>query len=177
LFLLTALSYFISVDPSPSCSDSFSLAKTALGPPKKEGSMNFPINLSGVEGADTLYDWFGYWPDFHDAEVISLYLNRAGESSLVIHTWEVTSEIDRRGYYVSARHVVVEFLFEDILDLKLEGFNQQNVIFGLELQKSEQGYRVKLGQCHGVGGSIEAKELSIRLTPAAHLEAQTASAN
>ena len=32
--------------------------------------MEFPPELEVVEGAKNLRDWFGYWPSFHDAEVI-----------------------------------------------------------------------------------------------------------
>jgi hypothetical protein len=38
--------------------------------------MEFPPELEAVEGAKNLRDWFGYWPNFHDAEMISLHLNR-----------------------------------------------------------------------------------------------------
>jgi len=34
--------------------------------------MEFPHELEAVEGATNLRDWFGYWPSFHDAEVIEL---------------------------------------------------------------------------------------------------------
>jgi hypothetical protein len=49
--------------------------------------------LEAVEGAKSLCDWFGYWPSFHDAEVISLHLNRRGLSSLALHTWEMTKDL------------------------------------------------------------------------------------
>jgi hypothetical protein len=55
--------------------------------------MDFPTELKAVEGAESLYKWFGYWPNFHDAEVMSLHLNRGAPSSLVIHTWEMTKEV------------------------------------------------------------------------------------
>jgi hypothetical protein len=126
--------------------------------------MDFPIHLTGVDGAADLYNWFGYWPDFHDAEVVSLYLNRSSESSLLVHTWEMTRQLDRRGYYVSTKHIVAEFLMEEILGLHLENFNSQNVIFGLEIEKTDLGYRLILGACHGVAGHLECKDLSIRLT-------------
>jgi hypothetical protein len=132
--------------------------------------MDFPILLTGVDGAADLYNWFGYWPDFHDAEVVSLYLNRASESSLLVHTWEMTRQLDRRGCYVSTKHIVVEFLMEEILDLHLQKFDSQNVIFGLEIQKPDIGYRIVLGACHGVAGAIECKDLSIRLTTVAHMD-------
>lgn len=35
-----------------------------------------PEWLGEIDGVGALFDWFGYWPDFHDAEIISLELNR-----------------------------------------------------------------------------------------------------
>jgi len=45
----------------------------------------------------------------------------------------MTKETDERGYYVLAKHVVVEFVLEEIPDLSLSGFSHQNVLFGLWL--------------------------------------------
>ena len=39
--------------------------------------MPVPAEIQEVPGAAELHDWFGFWPNFHDAEIISLYLNRA----------------------------------------------------------------------------------------------------
>jgi hypothetical protein len=86
--------------------------------------MEFPLELEAVEGAKDLREWFGFWPSFHDAEVISLHQNRSATSSLLLHTWEMAKETDERGYYVLTKHVVVEFLLEEILDLSLKGFSQ-----------------------------------------------------
>ena len=35
-----------------------------------------PDDLKAIGGAQELQDWFGYWPSFHDGEIISLRLNR-----------------------------------------------------------------------------------------------------
>jgi hypothetical protein len=94
-----------------------------------------------------------------------LDLNRKGSSSLRVHTWEMTKEIDDKGYYVLAKHVVVEFIFEGVSGLSLNGFNHQNVIFELVIEKADSGFRVTLGDCYGLAGSIDAEKLSIRLTP------------
>ena len=56
--------------------------------------MEFPPELGTIEGAKNLRDWFGYWPSFHDAEVILLHLNRSDASTLAVHTWEMTKEVD-----------------------------------------------------------------------------------
>ena len=116
--------------------------------------MELPPELEAVEGAKNLRDWFGYWPNFHDAEVISLHLNRSATSSLLLHTWEMTKETDEHGYYVLAKHVVVEFVLEEILDLSLSGFSHQNVLFGLAVHRIENGFRLTLGDSYGIAGTI-----------------------
>lgn len=124
-----------------------------------------PIEISEIDGVAELQEWFGYWPSFHDAEVLGLHLNRKGSSSLRVHTWEMTKEIDEKGYYVLAKHAVVEFIFDAVSGLSLNGFNHQNVIFALAIEKTDSGFRVTLDDCYGLAGSIEAEKMSLRLTP------------
>ena len=92
-----------------------------------------------------------------------MHLNRKGSSSLVIHTWEMTKEVDEKGYYVLTKHVTVEFTLEGISELHLEGFNQQNVIFGLDIEKTDTGFRIILDPCVGLAGSIGAARVAVRL--------------
>lgn len=82
-----------------------------------------------------------------------------------VYTWEMTKKVDEKGYYVLAKHVVVEFNFETISDLSLNGFNGQNVISGLALGKTDSGFRVMLDDCYGLAGNIEAERESITITP------------
>jgi Immunity protein 50 len=128
-------------------------------------AMTVPTEVEQITGATELHDWFGYWPDFHDAEIVSLHLNRQGISFLRVHTWETAKQVDEKGYYLQAKHVVVEFLFEDVFALSLTGFSQQNVIFGLDIEKTGSGFRLTLDECYGLAGSIEAERLSLRITP------------
>lgn len=127
--------------------------------------MSVPVEISKIQGAAELESWFGYWPSFHDAEIVGLHLNRKGSSSLRVHTWEMTKEIDDKGCYVLAKHILVEFIFEAVNGLNLNGFNHQNVIFGLAIEKTDSGFRVTLDDCYGLAGSIESEKLSFRLTP------------
>ena len=127
--------------------------------------MAMPIEFKEIPGAADLHDWFGYWPGFHDAEIISLHLNRKGSSSLRVHTWDTTKEVDEKGRYVMAKHIVVEFIFENVSELALNGFSQQNVISGLSIEKIGSDFRLTLGECYGLAGSIEAERMSIRITP------------
>jgi len=130
--------------------------------------MALPDGLNAIEGAQQLHDWFGYWPTFHDAEIISLHLNRKNPSVLKIHTWEMTSEVDEAGHYVMAKDVVVDFMI-DISgaddSLELYGFSHQNVIFGLAISKGDSAYKLDIDPCFGLGGEIRADNISIRLVP------------
>jgi hypothetical protein len=127
--------------------------------------MDLPVELKDIPGVVDLHDWFGYWPSFHDAEIVNLQLNRKGGSSLFAHTWEMTKELDEKGCFVMTKHIVVEFLFDGVFDLNLTGFNQQNVIFGLDIEKTDSGFRLTLDECYGLSGAIEAKTMSIRIIP------------
>ena len=49
--------------------------------------------------------------------------------------------------------------------LELYGFSHQNVIFGLATDKDESAYKLDIDPCYGLGGSIKADNISIRLTP------------
>src|SRR5579862_3841250 len=98
--------------------------------------MDLPLELASVEGARELWHWFGYWPDFHDAEVLRLDLNRSGSSSLSVNTWHTTGEIDEDGYYRREKNVTVEFTLTGISDLDLNGFSHQNVVGNIKIEKS-----------------------------------------
>lgn len=130
--------------------------------------MALPDALRAVAGAQQLHDWFGYWPTFHDAEVICLHLNRNSPSILKLHTWEMTSEVDRTGHYVLTKDVVVDFAIDvSTADdaLELYGFSHQNVIFGFTINKDDSAYKLDIDPCYGLGGSIKADGISIRITP------------
>jgi hypothetical protein len=114
--------------------------------------------LKGIPGAQQLHDWFGYWPDFHDAEVIEVNLRRSGESSFKIHTWQMTDRADEKGFYLSTKHVIVEFLLENILGMEIEGFNHQNVISSLGLRLTPNGYIVDFGPCLRLGGNNRSQD-------------------
>jgi hypothetical protein len=121
-----------------------------------------PVN---VPGASDLVSWFGYWPSFHDAEVLSIHLNRRGESTVAIHTRHRTNEVDDRGYFIATKHVLVTFILEGIQTVQFAGFNHQNVISGLSLEETAAGYRLTLHPCFGAQGTIEAERVRITIEP------------
>ena len=119
--------------------------------------------LADIPGASDLFAWFGYWPTFHDGELISVHLDRTGPSRLLVHTWEKTREVDSRGYYALQKHIIVTFVLEDIRDLELDGFSCQNVLANLTITKDPNGYKLELWPCHGISGAITAGSVRIEL--------------
>jgi hypothetical protein len=127
--------------------------------------MGMAAALEAISGARELYDWFGHWPGFHDSEVLSVQINLTGTSHLRTHTWETTNQVDERGYYIQTKHVVVEFILADISRLDLVGFSGQDIIFGLDIQKVESGFKLTIDPCINLGGEIVAGSVAIRLLP------------
>ena len=113
---------------------------------------------SELTGADAVTQWFGSWPSFHDAEVISIFLARKGQSVLRVYP------------YNPQKPATVNFILEDVTDVELDDFSCQNVINSLVVepaidQSGDRVYRVILAPCYGVAGRIDAKSLRFELSP------------
>jgi uncharacterized protein (DUF433 family) len=130
----------------------------ALTPAERAAELRIP-------GLDKLIAWFGFFPSFHDAEVTSMSLDRSGPSRITVHTWAMTDQVSDGGAYVCQKHVMVTFVLEGIKDISLEGFNRQNVLNGISLDRTSEGYQLVLEGIYGVDGKIEAELVSIEFEP------------
>ena len=124
--------------------------------------------LQNVPGGRELLDRLDGEPNFGDAEVIGLHLDRNGTSTLQIET--------------QGRHpTTVTFHFEQWIDLSLRGFSQQNVIGALKLRPASErdiapwelgvglvpgDIEMELEPCFGVNGTIRARIKSVEFQPA-----------
>ena len=116
-----------------------------------------------VVGHKLVTDWFGYWPSFHDAEILSIHLDReplgggVGPSLTVrVQAFEMTGQIDEDGCYRLQKQVIVAFDFDGIEELTLHDFNYQNVIACLTLaegatEEGKPGLQVDFHSIFGVG--------------------------
>jgi Immunity protein 50 len=120
---------------------------------------------TNISGSKDLIEWFESWPSFHDAEIIEVHLSRTSTSWLKVHTWRTTKETDARGYFVRDKHVVVTLKLQGIQDLDLNGFNHQNVIFGLTMEPAENGIRITLEDCFGLAGELVTKQVALEISP------------
>lgn len=118
-----------------------------------------------LPGSQKVLNWFGVWPSFHDAEVVSIELHRNSESYLRIHTFSTRNEVNKTGHYITDRHAMVCFTFEGISEMSLNDFNNQNVLSELSIGRVSDQFELVLGQCYGVAGRVLTKRLSVDFVP------------
>ena len=127
-----------------------------------------------IQNAECLISVFGRWPSFHDAEVIWLRLDRRASSlgkgptlETLIHTWEMTSEVNAAGYYILRNHLLVHLRFSRVEECILDGFNYQNVLNCLhieEIRNRQMGYlnfQVRLDTSHGLEALFQCQEIEV----------------
>ncbi len=124
-----------------------------------------PPELADVPGATELYDWFGYWPTFHDAELVDIVLATQGSSLIRLYTCDFTGKVHPRGHSEQIKHVTVKFVLDEIVELDLKDFSIQNVMDSVMLVRTGDAYRVKFEPVWGIGGSVTAGRVLIDLEP------------
>lgn len=93
-----------------------------------------------VRNAELLTDIFGDWPSFHDAEITSIRLERDGGDQregpnlcITFHLFKGRPDPSRRSGVTWYDHTLATLEFSFVSELKLEGFNHQNVVFDLNI--------------------------------------------
>jgi hypothetical protein len=143
-------------------------------------NMNEPTQSIGalIESSQKLIEIFGYWPSFHDAEVIDLHLWRgdvepeAGRYvfpvlTVKLHVWEITSEVNKEGFFVSRCHTLSTLQFHNVDEFRMEGFNHQNAILGLSIVKQERAqgpspvFAVQFDAAFGMGASFFCSRIEV----------------
>ena len=113
-------------------------------------------------------DIYGTWPSFHDAEIHELKLSRSKDKpnpslELIINVFQSTPEIDEKGYYKKINNCLVTLRFDNIEDLKLEGFNHQNVLWELDIKEAQKDslIQVTMETSYGCWGEFLCKEVIV----------------
>jgi hypothetical protein len=128
--------------------------------------MSTPVTR--IQNADMVTSWFGYWPSFHDAEVLEMVLSRDGTDgspslSATIHAFEMTNEVTPEGYFLCHKHAVVTLLFEGLDAFALDGFNHQNALSGLSITEanSEGPLTVNFDGDYGLESELTCRRIEV----------------
>jgi Immunity protein 50 len=130
-----------------------------------------------IQASHKLTDIFGCWPDFHDAEIVEVHLSRGDSESFEkrqptltakLHTWQPTGKVDAKGYWERHHHTLVTFRFHNIEeDFCMEGFNRQNVISELRIERQERTdgpspfFAVRFWACYGMGAIFKCAHIEV----------------
>ncbi len=136
------------------------------------------LEAPDMPGAEDVLAWFGYWPTFHDAEVLSISFDRRTGCWVSIHAFEVTRDVDPGGHYRTTKHAVITFSMEGFLNgetgassTRISFFNHQNVLTSARVQRRPEGYELKLEGCFGVDGSMFCERMRVSEEPGYRLVA------
>ena len=126
-----------------------------------------------IENFEQVIATFGMWPSFHDGEVLRIVLDRSPSSKvktpsleIAIRGWVMGPDLTSEGFTKQNHDSVVHFLFEDIFDLELEGFNVQNVLTSLKLSliadpEGQPALNVELEHCYLFDGVFNARKARV----------------
>ncbi len=131
--------------------------------------------MSRVVNSEVLFEHFGYWPNFHDAEVIKVTFEALptwrAAVTFTINIFEMTSKVNDKGYFELTKKCQVEVQLTGIKQLEFDYFSHQNVLF--EFWFEEQGSDIKAVFSSSVGmeATVVAEEaLILSLTPIEKLQ-------
>tara|TARA_R110002096_G_scaffold71768_1_gene171150 strand:+ start:70 stop:474 length:405 start_codon:yes stop_codon:yes gene_type:complete len=118
-----------------------------------------------IENARLVTDHFGYWPSFHDSEILTLRFHRDLDKSLDsmemrVYAFEMTDKVIGN-HYELIKHCFVDFEFIGLEDNEIDGFNHQNAMSGLNFGRRDDFLFCELSSAYGVDGYIEARKIRI----------------
>lgn len=89
-----------------------------------------------VRNRERLVQAMGYWPSFHDANVLSA--SREGDRCVVhLHVFRMTNEVDERGYFVLTGHHRAHLEMTGVSECSLPAGYESDTLFELLIEGSE----------------------------------------
>jgi hypothetical protein len=127
-----------------------------------------------IVNAEKVSSIFGEWPTFHDAEVLTLILNRGMphdfKTSMLVRVWTFKvhrDQTDSKGYYKTTDHSIVTFRFDEPDELNLQGFNHQNVLFDITFKLVDTMVDVTFEGIYGVHTTFRCQKVTVEAVEAA----------
>lgn len=127
-----------------------------------------------IVASELVIEALGYWPMFHDAEVISFSAERAlpfkggysvARLSVHVRHYETVGLGTAEYEQVLRKSVLVRFVFNGACELELSDFNHQNVINSITISKvsgrEDPLFLVDVEPIFGFGGSLQCSSASV----------------
>ena len=122
-------------------------------------------SMSDIPGFDQVVKHFGKWPSFHDAVVERFTLDLQGISLISLRTWNISPEVDERGYFRTTDHATINFGLAQISAFELSGSDLYagGILFGLRIDHEGDGFLIELDPSLGPGGWISCRGIHFEL--------------
>jgi hypothetical protein len=131
-------------------------------------------NIEHISGTDQVVESLGYWPSFHDAEVISFSAERAlpfnhneTVARLAVHVRQYKTVGAGTSNYeqVLYKSVLIKFSFKGACELDICDFNHQNVIDAINVTSIESNdlanLLVSILSIWGFGGTLRCQSAEV----------------
>jgi hypothetical protein len=115
-----------------------------------------------ILGAHQVVGAYGFWPTFHDAEVLWLQLSRRSQGD-----GRYGPILETLIHVVERRHALIQLRFRGVIELDLKGFNFQNLLHGLTLKDARDWqlervrWDVRFESAFGVNASFQCYEIEV----------------
>jgi hypothetical protein len=118
-----------------------------------------------IENSHLVVNHFGYWPKFHDSEVMEFTLHRNYPDDpfmeLKLYAFESSAEQNEQGFNKLTKQCVIDFEFRGITDNYFTDFNQQNTIVELIIEDLEDYFDVQFVPSDGMEGTISCTAIRV----------------
>jgi hypothetical protein len=127
-----------------------------------------------IAGVERVVEALGYWPSFHDAEVITFSAERAlpfkagaTTARIAVHVREYQASGQGTANYQQelCKSVLIHFTFLQAEEIQIDGFNHQNVINSLTVHESPAeglpALEVNIESIWGFGGTLRCASVAI----------------
>jgi len=122
-----------------------------------------------IENKEILENIYGSWPSFHDSEILNINLYRGEEAgqfcslvaSFYLYETKAVNEGTAQYEIISTNQNVAIIEFQNIENLNIEGFNQQNVIEALNMEEKGKSILVEFESIFGVQCSFSCSKVTV----------------
>lgn len=113
------------------------------------------FDVNAIAGSHLLISIYGYWPSFHDAAVVSVLIEREGP------TVTIRFRLNDMGPSGDDVEADATLRWRDVSDLHLQGIDEQNWIWSLRIQHSDDEWIAELERMDGTSGTICAGSVEV----------------
>ena len=121
--------------------------------------------IAKIVNAAVVIEHFGYWPRFHDAEIAKVtFESNSGYwplVSFVISAFEMTKEVDEKGYHKLIKQCDIELSFIGVEEIEFDRFSHQNVLMSLDFEESGSFIKTTFDAAVGLDAVIFSEGVSV----------------